>query len=579
MKKMNICLRTPEQHFDGAGRVPRATSMVGRLVRILLSTAFAGITWGAVAAIPAAERQVLLDLYSATNGAGWTGVTPAWTGAAGSECAWGGVTCDAGQTTVLEINLSVRNLVGTLPTSINQLGNLRSFIADGNRLTGGIPTLTGMTALQTLNLSRNQLNGNIGSWSGLTSLQIVLASNNRLTGSVPALTGLAALRTVALNNNRLSGSIPVLAGLGNLQLVDLSSNQLSGNIPTLTGLAQLQTLSLQNNRLSGALPSLAGLSGLGGIDVGNNLLTGTIPAVPSPNNLTANNSRLCPNALTVSSDAAWDTATGVAPWSRDCSVNYTVTPVAAPNGEIFPGTPQLAGVNGGASFAIVPNAGYGVVVGGNCPAGQWVGTSYTIVFINANCNVAPVFDNTMFAVTISSTGPGTVTPIGLRAILFGSYVSFTAVPDPGYRASAQTTCGVNGFTFGGNQFTTASPVTADCSITVSFTAITPQFTITPIAGAHGRISPAAPFQIAQGGRTELTVTPDAGYVIASVTGCAGTLSSSGKYVTGVVNANCSVTATFALATAVAVPTGGSLAALMLTLLLVVAAWHQRRRHR
>jgi hypothetical protein len=70
------------------------------------------------------------------------------------------------------------------------------------------------------------------------------------------------------------------------------------------------------------------------------------------------------------SDAAWDTATGVAPWSRDCSVNYTVTPVAAPNGEIFPGTPQLAGVNGGASFAIVPNAGYGVVVGGNRPTGN-----------------------------------------------------------------------------------------------------------------------------------------------------------------------------------------------------------------
>ena len=95
--------------------------MVGRLVRILLSTAFAGITWGAVAAIPAAERQVLLDLYSATNGAGWTGVTPAWTAPLAAECAWGGVTCDAGQTTVLEINLSVRNLVGTLPTSINQL--------------------------------------------------------------------------------------------------------------------------------------------------------------------------------------------------------------------------------------------------------------------------------------------------------------------------------------------------------------------------------------------------------------------------------------------------------------------------
>ena len=106
-----------------------------------------------------------------------------------------------------------------------------------------------------------------------------------------------------------------------------------------------------------------------------------------------------------------------------------------------------------------------------------------IVFINANCNVAPVFDNTMFAVTISSTGPGTVTPIGLRAILFGSHVTSPRVPDPGLsRQRADHLRRRQQPPSAANQFTTASPVTADCSITVSFTAITPQFTITPIAG-------------------------------------------------------------------------------------------------
>lgn len=530
------------------------------------------------AAIPAAERQALLDIYAATNGANWSGVSPTWTGVAGSECSWGGVICDAGQTTVIEINLSVRNLVGTLPASLNQLVNLRGLTADGNRLTGGIPALSGMASLQLLNLSRNQLDGSIGAWSGLTSLQIVQATDNRLTGSVPALTGLVALRDLRLRNNRLSGTIPALTGLTNLQELDLSDNQLGGNIPSLTGLTQLQGIRLHNNRLTGGLPSLAGLSALTGIDVGNNLLTGAVSAVPSPNNLAANSSRLCPNAITASTDAAWNAATGVTPWSRDCTTNYTVTPVAAANGEIFPGTPQLAGVNGIASFSIMPNPGYGTVVGGTCPAGQWVGTTYTIIFINANCTVTPVFDNTMFAVTIASTGPGTVSPLGLSSVLFGSYVSFTVAPDPGFRASAQTTCGSNGFMTNGNQFTTVSPVTANCTITVTFVAVVPQFTITPVAGPHGSISPATPFQIAQGGRTELSITPDPGYVIASVTGCGGTLASSGKYVTSPVNANCTVNAAFvAVAAAQQVPLDRAGSLLVLALLLATGVGLLRRR--
>jgi hypothetical protein len=71
-----------------------------RLVRILLSTAFAGITWGAVAAIPAAERQVLFDLYSAPMApAGLASRQP--DGRRWQRMRVGGVTCDAGQTTVL----------------------------------------------------------------------------------------------------------------------------------------------------------------------------------------------------------------------------------------------------------------------------------------------------------------------------------------------------------------------------------------------------------------------------------------------------------------------------------------------
>jgi hypothetical protein len=46
-----------------------------------------------------------------------------------------------------------------------------------------------------------------------------------------------------------------------------------------------------------------------------------------------------------------------------------------------------------------------------------------------------------------------------------------------------------------------------------------------------------------GGTTTLTVTPNSGYAISGVTGCAGSLTGS-TYTTGAINANCSVTASF-----------------------------------
>ncbi len=66
--------------------------------------------------------------------------------------------------------------------------------------------------------------------------------------------------------------------------------------------------------------------------------------------------------------------------------------------------------------------------------------------------------------------------------------------------------------------------------------------VTGTAGTGGTISPAS--QTANAGTTKtLTVTPNSGYAISSVSGCSGSLS--GKtYTTGAINANCTVTASF-----------------------------------
>jgi hypothetical protein len=59
------------------------TGLMAWLTLVLLCRA-------ATAAIPAAERQALVDLYNSTGGASWTN-RAGWNGAAGTECSWTGV--------------------------------------------------------------------------------------------------------------------------------------------------------------------------------------------------------------------------------------------------------------------------------------------------------------------------------------------------------------------------------------------------------------------------------------------------------------------------------------------------------
>ena len=72
----------------------------------------------ASAAIPAQERQVLLDLYTSANGASWTN-NSGWNGAAGTECTWAAITCDGAGDHVTRIEMPANNLVGTLPAITN----------------------------------------------------------------------------------------------------------------------------------------------------------------------------------------------------------------------------------------------------------------------------------------------------------------------------------------------------------------------------------------------------------------------------------------------------------------------------
>ena len=104
-------------------------------------------------------------------------------------------------------------------------------------LSGELPRLEGLTSLQVVDLSDNQLTGPIPEklFEGLTSLWTVNLSGNQLSGPIPAtlFEGLTSLAEVWLFGNQLTGPIPekLFEGLTSLLRVNLYNNQLTGPIP------------------------------------------------------------------------------------------------------------------------------------------------------------------------------------------------------------------------------------------------------------------------------------------------------------------------------------------------------------
>lgn len=252
--------------------------VVGIRFALISAFCFAAFSGVVEAAIPATERQALLDLYVSTHGTGWSMKTN-WNGPAGTECSWFGVTCDIGQNHVTGLLLIANNLSGTLPYDINKLTGLQFFEASYNQLGGPIPSLDGLSALQYFRIVGNQFTGSIPALSSLASLHEFTAEENLLTGPIPSLAGLTNLYTFAVSQNQLTGSIPPLDGLTNLRYFVADHNLLTGWIPEISGLNNLFQFGVNDNQLTGSIPALNNTPQLTAFTVENNHLTGSLPSL------------------------------------------------------------------------------------------------------------------------------------------------------------------------------------------------------------------------------------------------------------------------------------------------------------
>ena len=226
------------------------------------------------------DSLALVDLYNSTNGDGWINHANWLTSVPVSQ--WDGIIVVNGR--VKFINLSVNNLYGSIPASIENLANLNYLDLSINHLFGNIPKGIGnLINLQLLYLYSNELNGSIPSEIGnLKSLNRLYLNTNQLSDSIPSsLANLKNLDILALDDNHLTGSIP--PELGNLTILStlaLDDNQLSGNIPPeLSNLKYLRGLYLHNNQLNGSIPpELCNIQHLSGLSLYKNRLTGNIPS-------------------------------------------------------------------------------------------------------------------------------------------------------------------------------------------------------------------------------------------------------------------------------------------------------------
>ena len=151
---------------------------------------------------------------------------------------------------------------GEIPADIIDLARLSNLDLSHNQLSGEVPDLSTMSSLAALTLSHNQLSGEIPALPGGfgSSLAVLHLDNNRFSGAIPRGLGTtSSLIDLWLQNNQLTGTIPDMY-LRSLTTLRLSNNQLSGGIPNLSQLTSLTDLRLHNNQLSGSLTNLSPLT-------------------------------------------------------------------------------------------------------------------------------------------------------------------------------------------------------------------------------------------------------------------------------------------------------------------------------
>lgn len=209
---------------------------------------------------------------------------PGWGANDTDFCKWNRISCGLNNLFVESLDLSRLQLRGNV-SLISELKALKELDLSSNSFSGPIPpTFGNLSKLEFLDLSMNKFSGQIPSELGsLRNLRSLNLSNNFLVGEIPdELQGLENLEDFQISSNKLTGSIPHWVGnLTNLRVFTAYENELRGEIPDNLGLAsELKLLNLHSNNLTGSIPkSIFAMGKLEVLVLTQNRLTGDLPGL------------------------------------------------------------------------------------------------------------------------------------------------------------------------------------------------------------------------------------------------------------------------------------------------------------
>ncbi|XP_052180940.1 probable LRR receptor-like serine/threonine-protein kinase At2g24230 [Diospyros lotus] len=198
-------------------------------------------------------------------------------------CTWKGLFCE--QDNVIKLVASGLGLSGLVPdTTIGKLKNLEYLDLSNNRITGLPCDFWSLSSLKTLNLSSNQISGNLSSnTANFGLLETLDLSSNNFSGNIPeAIGSLASLEVLKLNGNCFGWRIPLgILKCHSLVSIDLSSNQLNDSLPDGFGAAfpKLKYLNLAGNEIGGQASALAGMGSIRYLNISRNRLQGSVVAL------------------------------------------------------------------------------------------------------------------------------------------------------------------------------------------------------------------------------------------------------------------------------------------------------------
>ncbi|CAH8279254.1 unnamed protein product [Arabidopsis lyrata] len=245
-----------------------------------------------VAADPQTESLLTLKSQLTDNSNSlkdWFIITPGVSDKVVACCSWSGVRCNQNSTSVVSLDLSSKNLAGSLSGKVFLVfTELLELNISDNSFSGEFPTeiFFNLTNLRSLDISRNNFSGrfpdgNGGGGSSLKNLILLDALSNSFSGPLPIhLSQLENLKVLNLAGSYFTGSIPSQYGsFKNLEFLHLGGNLLSGHIPQELGnLTTLTHMEIGYNSYEGVIPWQIGyMSELKYLDIAGANLSGFLP--------------------------------------------------------------------------------------------------------------------------------------------------------------------------------------------------------------------------------------------------------------------------------------------------------------